>query len=163
MANPLQRVFLIVAGGLALALAAIWSSPATGERSLPGSEVATASSVALPTRPQARIVNHEAIAALDRLVASNFPAQVAHLDPETGELAAEPVPGVAASLATRERIPMRTDAGLTEVALPGGGAMVDLEDRFINVLVVTVPPGLREGGDAAGQDTTSALEKVGSR
>ena len=102
-------------------------------------------------------VDYGAVAALDQLVAAGLgAAQLAFVDPDTGELLAQPADGGATSAAMLVGDLMRSDEGLTEIALPGGGAMVDLEGRFITSLVVTVPAELRQRAQGEEETTSGA-------
>ena len=167
MKPNLNRVSLTVAGAVVATLAFSGSIPAaekgsgSGEEPEPGS--ATSARVEAPAENH-EAGNHRGIAALDRIVASYFPSQIAHVDPETGGLASEPAPS---GVSPVTQFSARTDVGLTEVALPGGGAIVDLEDRYLSVLFVTVPPDLTKDlendTDADEEDSASTPEKKAGR
>lgn len=65
-----------------------------------------------------------------------------HVDPKTGALLAEPVPGsVLLQLTPQLRDALNTShQGLAEVpsSVPGGGFKLDLQGRFQNPLIVTI-------------------------
>ena len=67
-------------------------------------------------------------------------AQRAYLDPETGRLLREPLPGAPViTLGAKELNMLSTsDARLVERSLPGGGYVLDLQGRFQHMAVATV-------------------------
>ncbi len=87
-------------------------------------------------------------------------AQVAYVNPETGELAASPPPGgqiVAREAGTRGPLEVQTSP------VPGGGKMIVLDQRFMPAAVATVgPDGHVTGGCAAGSEAESAVNRAAS-
>ena len=82
-----------------------------------------------------------ATAAVQRTTAAPIaPGMVIAVDPETGALGL-PSPEQMLELTAQERTGLlRTSAGLTEVRLPDGAVMVDLQGRFMEYTVLRIDP-----------------------